>query len=71
MTRTLDAIAYWKLRAKCTEAQRAAVVAAQARDVLIAAQKAQAAELVALGLDPNLATFALDDDAFTLTIPDN
>jgi hypothetical protein len=70
MTRTLEAGAYWKLRAICSEAQRAELVAAQARDGLAAAYKKQTAALEALGLDPTAPTFTLDDDTLTITVPD-
>jgi hypothetical protein len=70
MTRTLDAADYWKLRAICGEAQRCEALALQARDAFATAHKKQAAVLTALGLDPTLPTFTLDDDALTITIPD-
>ena len=70
MTRTLDAADYWKLRAVCSEAQRAELLALHARGELAAAQKKQTAALVALGLDPQTPTFALDDDTLTITVPE-
>ena len=70
MTRTLDAAAYWKLRAICAESQRCAAVAVAAREAMVAADKKQTALLVELGLDPKAPTFTLDDDTFTVTVPD-
>jgi hypothetical protein len=70
MTRTLDAIDYWKLRAICSEASRCEILALQARDALTIAHKKQNAQLAALGFDPQAPTFALDDDTLTITIPD-
>lgn len=67
MTRTLDAAAFWKLRAICAETSRCAVVLVAARDALQAAQSRQAAYLRELGIDPTTATFELDDDALTVT----
>jgi hypothetical protein len=70
MTATLDAAGYWKLRAICAEAQRCEVLALQARADLARAHKQQEATLVALGLDPKMPTFSLDDDTLTITVPD-
>jgi hypothetical protein len=70
VTRTLEAADYWKLRARCSEAQRCEALALQARDALAAAYKQQAVALEALGLDPKAPTFTLDDDALTITVPD-
>jgi hypothetical protein len=70
MTRTLDAVEYWKLRAICSEAARCEVLALQARDALATAHKKQNAQLAALGFDPMAPTFTLDDDTLTITIPD-
>jgi hypothetical protein len=70
MTRPLEAVDYWKLRALCTDAQRAELVAVHARDALATARQKQAAALRALALDPAAPTFTLDDDALTITIPD-
>lgn len=71
MTRTLEAVEYWKLRAVCSEAQHAAAVAVHARENLLAAQRKQSAALLALGLDPDLPSFQLDDDRLAITIPDS
>jgi hypothetical protein len=70
VTRTLEAVDYWKLRAVCSEAQRAELVAVQARDAFAAASKKQTAALEALGLDPKTPSFSLDDDTLTITVPD-
>ena len=70
MTRTLEAADYWHLRAVCSEAQRAELVAVQARDAFVVASKKQTAVLEALDLDPKMPSFALDDDTLTITIPD-
>jgi hypothetical protein len=70
MTRTLEPAAYWKLRARCSEAQRCEVLAVQARTALATAHQQQTAALTELGLDPTLPTFSLDDDALTITVPD-
>jgi hypothetical protein len=70
MTRTLEAAAYWKLRARCAETQRCEVVAMQARAALVTAQQQQAAALTELGLVPLMPTFSLDDDTRTITVPD-
>lgn len=70
MNKILDPVDYWKLRAVCSEAQHAAAVAAHARENLLAAQRKQSAALLALGLDPDIPTFSLDDDRLTITIPD-
>jgi hypothetical protein len=68
---TLDAAAYWKLRAICTDAQRAADAAQHARDAFAAAQQKQRAALIDLGLDPNAQSFTLDDEALAVTFPDD
>jgi hypothetical protein len=70
MTRTLDADAYWKLRALCSDAQRCELVAVHARADLATAHKKQTAALAALGLDPQAPTFTLDDDTLSITVPD-
>jgi hypothetical protein len=70
MTRTLDAAVYWKLRAICSEAQRCDVLARQARADLAAAYKKQAEALTDLGLEAQLPTFTLDDEALTITVPE-
>jgi hypothetical protein len=70
MTRTLDPVDYWKLRAICSEASLCEVRALQARADLATAQKKQDAQLAALGLDPHAPTFTLDDDTLTITVPD-
>jgi hypothetical protein len=70
MTRTLEAVDYWKLRAICSEASRCEVLALQARAELATAHKKQTAQLAALGFDPTAPTFTLDDDTLTITIPD-
>lgn len=70
MTRTLDAADYWKLRALCSDAQRCETLALQARDALTIARQKQAAALTALGLDPKLPSFTLDDEPCTITVPD-
>ena len=69
-TRTLDAAVYWKLRWIFSETQRALVSAAAARDSMTVAQQRQDAYLRELGLDPKAASWALDDDACTVTLPD-
>jgi len=70
VTRTFDPVIYWKLRALCSETQRCAVIASQAQEALIAANTKQTALLTELGLDPQTPRFLLNDDTFTLTIPD-
>jgi hypothetical protein len=70
VTRTLEAAAYWKLRALCSEAQRCEGLALQARAALVIAQQKQAAALTALDLDPQMPTFSLDDDTLAITVPD-
>ncbi len=71
MKHELGAAAYWKLRAICTDAQRAAEAVQHARDAFAVAQQKQRAALVDLGLDPNALSFALDDDTLTVTFPDD
>jgi hypothetical protein len=66
----LGAAAYWKLRAICTDAQRAGEAAQHAREAFIVAQQKQRAALTDLGLDPNAQAFALDDDTLTVTFPE-
>jgi len=66
----LDPAAYWKLRALCADASAREVAALAARDALAVAHKQQSAALAALGFDPKVATFTLDDDTLTITIPD-
>jgi len=70
MIKTLDAAAYWKLRALCSEAQRAELVAVHARADLATAHQKQTAALRELALDPAAPTFRLDDDTLTITMPD-
>jgi hypothetical protein len=70
MTRTLEAAAYWRLRAICSEAQRCELLALQARAELATAHKKQTAALVELGLDASAPSFSLDDETLTLTVPD-
>jgi hypothetical protein len=70
MTRTLDADAYWKLRALCSDAQRCELVAVHARADLVTARTKQTAALVAVGLDAQTPTFTLDDDTLTITVPE-
>jgi hypothetical protein len=70
MTQTLEAVAYWKLRAICSEASLCEARALQARDALATAHAKQNAQLAALGLDPKAPTFTLDDDTLTITVPD-
>jgi hypothetical protein len=70
VTKTLDAAAYWKLRALCSDTQRFAVAVQAARDAFAAAQQKQAALLVEYGLDATAATFTLDDDALAVTFPE-
>ena len=70
MTRTLEPVDYWRLRAICSEAQRCEVLALQARADLAAAHKKQNTILAALGFDPAAPTFTLDDDTLTITVPD-
>jgi hypothetical protein len=70
MTRTLEPAAYWKLRARCSEAQRCEVLALQARTALAAAHQQQTAALTELGLDPTAPSFVLDDDTLTITVPE-
>lgn len=64
MTRTLDAAAYWKLRALCTDAQRC-------NDALAAAAKRQAGALADLGLPADAQNFTLNDDTCEVTFPDD
>ncbi len=66
----LAACDYWKLRAICADAQRCEVIALQARNDLAAAHKKQEAALVALGFDPKVPTFTLDDDTLSVTFPE-
>ena len=70
MTKTLEPVDYWKLRAICSEASLCEVRALQARADLATAHKKQNAQLEALGLDAQAPTFSLDDDTLTITIPD-
>jgi hypothetical protein len=70
VTKTLDALDYWKLRAICSEASLCEVRAFQARADLATAHKKQNAQLVALGFDPAAPTFTLDDDTLAITFPD-
>jgi hypothetical protein len=67
---TLEPAAYWKLRAICTDAQRAAEAAQHARDAMVTAQQKQRAALTDLGLDPAAQSFVLDDDTLTVTFPE-
>jgi hypothetical protein len=71
VTHPLEAVAYWKLRAICSEASRCEVIALQARADLATAHKKQNAQLAALGFDPTSPTFTLDDDALTITFPES
>ena len=68
MTRTLEAAAYWHLRARCSEAQRCEVLALQARTALATAHQQQTAVLTELGAAAP--TFTLDDDTLTITVPE-
>lgn len=68
--RTLAPVDYWHLRARCSETQRLELVALQARAALLTARQQQDAALTALGLDPAIARFDLDDDACTITVRD-
>jgi hypothetical protein len=70
MTRTLEAAAYWRLRALCSETQRLELIAVHARAELASAHKKQTAALVALELDPKAPTFSLDDDTLSITVPE-
>jgi hypothetical protein len=71
LTRTpLEAAAYWKLRALCSDTQRCEVLARQARDALAIAQAKQTAALTACGIDAQIPTFTLDDDTCTITVPE-
>jgi hypothetical protein len=70
MTRTLEAAAYWRLRAICSEAQRCELLALQARAEFATAHKKQTAALVELGLDGSAPSFSLDDDTLTITVPE-
>ena len=70
MTRTLDAVDYWKLCAICSEASLCEALARQARDALATAHEKQNAQLDALGLDSKAPTFSLDDKTLTITIPE-
>lgn len=70
MTRSFDPAVYWKLRAVCTDTQRALAVAQQAQAVFAAATAKQAALLAELGLDAKAASFQLDDDALSVTFPE-
>ena len=71
---TLEPVLYWKLRAVVSENQRLGAAYLQAQQASIAAQKKQD-ELVAFvaeryGFDPKVPSFNLNDDACTLTLPD-
>jgi hypothetical protein len=70
VTKTLEPVDYWKLRAICAEASRCEIIALQARNDLTTAHKKQNAALTALGLDPTAPTFTLDDDTLTITFPE-
>ena len=70
MTKTLEPVDYWKLRAICSEASLCEVRALHARDALATAHAKQNTQLAALGLDPKAPTFTLDDDTLTITVPD-
>ena len=70
MTKALPACDYWKLRAICSEASLCEVRAIQARADLAAAHKKQNQALAALGLDPTMPSFSLEDDDLTITCPD-
>ena len=70
MTKTIEPAAYWKLRAICSDAQRAELVAVHARADLATARQKQAGALRELGIDPAAPTFSLDDDTLTVTVPD-
>jgi hypothetical protein len=70
MTKTLEPVDYWKLRAICSEASLCEVRALQARDALATAHAKQNAQLAALGFDPAAPTFTLDDDTLTITFPE-
>jgi hypothetical protein len=70
MTRTLEPVDYWKLRAICSEAVLCETRALQARADLATAHKKQNAQLAALGFDPTMPTFTLDDDTLTITFPE-
>lgn len=64
MKRTLEPADYWKLRAICTDTQRA-------QDLMLAAQQRQKLFVTSLGLDPTVPNFALDDETLTVTFPDD
>jgi hypothetical protein len=70
VTRTLDAVDYWKLRAICSEASLCEARALHARDALATAHAKQNTQLAALGFDPKAPTFTLDDETLTITVPD-
>ncbi len=70
MKHELGPAAYWKLRAICTDAQRATEAAQYAREAMVAAQQKQRAALTDLGLDPAAQSFLLDDDTLTVTFPE-
>jgi hypothetical protein len=70
MTHTFEPVVYWKLRALCTETQRCAMLAQHAQESLLAANGKQVALLTELGLDPKTPNFTLNDEMFTLTIPE-
>lgn len=62
MKQSLDEAKYWKLRAVCTDTQRA-------QDAYVAAQKRQMALLAELNFKTD-ANFSLNDDALEITFPD-
>ena len=70
MKRTLEPAAFWKLRALLADTQRAAAVALSARETLLIAQQRQSAYLTEIGLDPKAASWEVDDEACTVTVPD-
>jgi hypothetical protein len=75
MTHQLDDLAFWRLRALCTDTQRLVVIAQQAREAAITAEKKQNAFLAELAkthdIDPaTLGQYTLDDETRTLTTPD-
>ncbi len=67
MKHTLDPAPYWRLRAICTDAQRAAETAQHAHEVFVLAQHKQRAALTDLGFDPTAQAFTLDDDTLSVT----
>lgn len=70
MTRTFDPAVYWKLRAFTSDTRLCATAIANAQEAFATANRKQMALLKELDIDPNAANVSLNDDTFTLTIPD-